>query len=106
MMLITGASAVVALLIGLIRWPDRIIAPVAVVLAALAGPMAALLFSDIHILPAVIIGALVAGVLVSFRRLGNLAGTPRSLPGAIAMGIGPVTALGSLVYFLDKLLIT
>jgi len=106
MMLITGASAVVALLISLIRWPDRIIAPVAVVLAALAGPMAALLFSDIHILPAVIIGALVGGVLVSFRRLANLAGPPRSLPGAVAMGIGPVTALGSLVYFLDKLLIT
>jgi hypothetical protein len=48
----------------------------------------------------------VGGVLVSFRRLANLAGPPRSLPGAVAMGIGPVTALGSLVYFLDKLLIT
>ncbi len=106
LMLITGVSAAVALLVGLIRWPDRIIAPVAVVLAALAGPMAALLFSDIHIVPAATVGAAVAAVLVSFRRLASLGGPPRSFPGAVAMGIGPVVALGSLVYFIDKLLIT
>jgi hypothetical protein len=106
MMTITGVSAAVALLVGLIRWPDRIVAPLAVVLAALAGPMAALLFSDIHIVPAALVGGVVAAVLVSFRRLASMGGPVRSLQGAAAMGIGPVAALGTLVYFIDKLLIT
>lgn len=105
-MLIAGVSAAVALGVGMIRWPDRVIAPVAVGLAALAGPLAALLFSDVHIVPAAIVGAVVAAVLMSFRRLASLGGPPRSYPGAVAMGIGPVTALGTLVYFIDKLLIT
>lgn len=106
MMLITGLSAAVALLVGLIRWPDRVIAPLAVGLAALTGPMAALLFSDIHIVPAAIIGAVIAAVLMSFRHLASLAGRRRTYQGAIAMGMAPIAALGTLVYFIDRLLIT
>jgi hypothetical protein len=106
LVLITGVSAAVALGVGLIRWPDRVIAPLGIVLAALAGPLAALLFSDIHIVPAAICGAAVAAVLVSFRRLGTLGGEPRNTAGGMAMGIAPVAALGTLVYFIDKLLIS
>jgi hypothetical protein len=106
MMLITGLSAAVALLIGLIRWPGRVIAPLAVGLAALTGPMAALLFSDLHILPAAIIGAVVAAVLMSFRHLAALAGARRSHLGAAAMGMAPIAALGTLIYFIDRLLVT
>ncbi|MCZ2402124.1 permease [Paenarthrobacter sp. Z7-10] len=106
MMLITGLSAAVALLVGLIRWPDRVIAPLAVGLAALTGPMAALLFSDVRIVPAAIIGAVVAAVLMSFRHLAGLAGPHRTQPGAIAMGLAPIAALGTLIYFIDRLLIT
>ncbi|MBG0739973.1 permease [Paeniglutamicibacter antarcticus] len=106
MTLIAGVSALVALLIGMIRWPDRVIAPLAIILAALAGPLAALLFSEVHIIQAAIIGAVIAAVLMSFRRLGTAAGRPRNVQGAIAMGIAPLGALGALVYFIDKLLIT
>ncbi len=106
MTLIAGVSALVALLIGMIRWPDRVIAPLAIILAALAGPLAALLVSDLHIFQAAIIGAVIAAVLMSFRRLGIAAGQPRNVQGAIAMGVAPLGALGALVYFIDKLLIT
>ncbi len=105
MTLIAGVSALVALLIGMIRWPDRVIAPLAILLAALAGPLAALLFSELHILEAAVIGAAVAAVLMSFRRLAGAAGRPRNFQGAIAMGIAPLGAIGALVYFIDKLLI-
>ncbi|PTT70701.1 permease, partial [Arthrobacter sp. HMWF013] len=40
MLLVAAISAAVALLAGLIRWPDSIIAPLGIVLAGLAGPLA------------------------------------------------------------------
>ena len=44
-------------------------------------------------------------MLVSFRRLVVLRGEPLNLPAAVGMGLGPVSAVGSLAYFIDKLLI-
>jgi hypothetical protein len=105
MMLVAGVSAAVALLAGLIRWPDSIVAPLGIVLAGLAGPLAGLVFSDIAVLPAAIFGVVVGAVLVSFRRLVTLRGTPLNFPAALGMGLAPVAAVGSLAYFIDKLLI-
>lgn len=106
MLLVAGVSAAVALLAGLIRWPDRIIAPLGIVLAGLAGPLAGLVFSDIAVLPAAVFGIVVGAVLVSFRRLVTLRGTPLNFPAALGMGLAPVLAVGSLAYFIDKLLIS
>lgn len=105
MLLVAAISAAVALLAGLIRWPDRIIAPLGIVLAGLAGPLAGLVFSDITVLPAAIFGVVVGAVLVSFRRLVTLRGGPLNLLAAFSMGLAPVSAVGSLAYFIDKLLI-
>lgn len=105
MLLVAAISAAVALLAGLIRWPDSIIAPLGIVLAGLAGPLAGLVFSDIAVLPAAIFGVVVGGVLVSFRRLVTLRGGPLNLLAALSMGLAPVSAVGSLAYFIDKLLI-
>ncbi|MBT1001125.1 permease [Paenarthrobacter sp. DKR-5] len=105
MMLVTGASGVFALAAGLIRWPDRIVAPIGIVLAGLAGPMAGLLFFDVPVLAAVVVGVAIGAVLVSFRRLVVLSGMPRTFPAALALGLAPVYALGTLVYFIEKLLI-
>lgn len=101
---IAGLSAVVVLLLGMIRWPDRIIAPLGLVLGGLAGPLAALLFSDVHILPAAVIGLVIAAVLLSFRRLASIASPLGNVAGSIAMGLAPVLSLGAMVYFIDKLL--
>jgi hypothetical protein len=106
LLLVTGVSAAVALGIGLIRWPDRIVAPLAILFGALAGPLAALLLTDVHLLPAAVVGAAVAAVLASFRSLAVAGGPRRSVPAGAAMGIAPILALGALVYFIDKLLIT
>jgi hypothetical protein len=105
MMLVAAISSAVALLAGLIRWPDTIVAPLGIALAGLAGPLAGLVFSDIAVLPAAIFGVVVGAVLASFRRLVTLRGGPLNLPAALSMGLAPVSAVGSLAYFIDKLLI-
>jgi len=105
MLLVAAISAAVALLAGLIRWPDRIVAPLGIVLAGLAGPLAGLVLSDVAVLPAAIFGVVVGAVLVSFRRLVTLRGAPLNVPAALSMGLAPVSAVGSLAYFIDKLLI-
>ena len=105
MMLVAGMSAAVALLAGLIRWPDSIVAPLGIILAGLAGPLAGLVLSDVAVLPAAVFGVVVGAVLVSFRRLVTFAGSPLNFPAALGMGLAPVSAVGSLAYFIDKLLI-
>ncbi|XAS69739.1 permease [Micrococcaceae bacterium Sec5.7] len=105
MLVVAGVSAAVALLAGLIRWPDRIVAPLGIVLAGLAGPLAGLVFSDIAVMPAAVFGVVVGAVLVCFRRLVTLRGGPLNFPAAVSMGLAPVSAVGSLAYFIDKLLI-
>ena len=105
MLLVAAISAAVALLAGMIRWPDSIVAPLGIVMAGLAGPLAGLVFSDIAVLPAAIFGVVVGAVLVSFRRLVTLRGGPLNLWAAVSMGLAPVSAVGSLAYFIDKLLI-
>ncbi len=106
MTLITVISAAVALAVGMLPWPDRALAPLAVVLSALAGPLAALLFSDLRIIPAAVLGALVAAVIASFRRLRTLTRPVRDIPGGFAAAVAPILSLGAVVYFLDKLLLT
>ena len=105
MLLVAAISAAVALLAGLIRWPDSVVAPLGIVLAGLAGPLAGLVLSDIAVLPAAIFGVVVGAVLASFRRLATLRGAPLNVPAALSMGLAPVSAVGSLAYFIDKLLI-
>lgn len=105
MLLVAAISAAVALLAGLIRWPDSVVAPLGIVLSGLAGPLAGLVFSDIAVLPATIFGVVVGAVLASFRRLVTLRGAPLNIQAALSMGLAPVSAVGSLAYFIDKLLI-
>ncbi len=105
MLLVAAISAAVALLVGLIRWPDRVVAPLGIVMAGLAGPLAGLVLSDIAVLPAAVFGVLVGAVLVSFRRLVTLRGGPLNFAAALSIGLAPVSAVGSLAYFIDKLLI-
>jgi hypothetical protein len=105
MLLVAAISAAVALLAGLIRWPDSIVAPLGIVMAGLAGPLAGLVLSDIAVLPAAIFGVVVGAVLASFRRMVTLRGAPLNVQAALSIGLAPVAAVGSLAYFIDKLLI-
>ena len=105
MVLVTGISAAFALLAGLIRWPDRIVAPLGIVLAGITAPLAGLIFSNIAVIPAAVVGVTVGSVLVSLRRLVILRGDRLNFAAALGMGLAPVAAVGSLAYFIDKLLI-
>lgn len=106
MSMIVAISAVVAMVVGMLPWPDRVAAPLGIVLAALAGPLAALVFSDLRILPAAVLGALVAAFIASFHRLRTLGGPLRNVFGGSAAALAPVLSLGALVYFVEKLLLT
>ncbi|MCQ9164564.1 MULTISPECIES: permease [unclassified Arthrobacter] len=106
MTVVAATGAGVALVIGMLPWPDRVLAPLAIVLAALAGPLAALLVSELRIVPAAVIGALVAAVIASFHRLRTLSGPVPNVAGGLAAAAAPVLALGALVYFMEKLLLT
>lgn len=105
MMLVTGVSVAVALLISALPWPDRVAAPVGLILATLAGPLGSMLFADVPNIAASVVGAVCGAVIVSFRRLALTGGGPRTMPGALAVGVAPIAALGALIYFLEKLLL-
>lgn len=101
--LVTGVSILVAIAVCLLPFPDRLVAPAAILLAALAGPLGALLFTDVPALPAAVVGLACAAVLTGTRRLLVARDAPLEMPAAVAAGITPVLAIGAVVYFLDKL---
>ncbi len=103
---IVAISAAVALLAGMLSWPDRVVGPLAVVLAGLAGPLAALMFSDIRILTSAILGLLVGAVIASYRRLRTLTGPAKSMAGRLSAALAPILSLGALVYFVEKLILS
>lgn len=105
MVLVAGLSAAVAVAAGLIRWPDRIVAPVGIVAAGLVAPLAGLVWSDIAVGPAAVVGVVMGSVLVSFRRMVTLRRGRLNFPAVLGMGVAPVWAVGALAYFIDKLLI-
>jgi hypothetical protein len=51
------------------------------------------------------VGVVIGSVLVSFRRLVILRGEALNVAAAISVAIAPVLAVGSLAYFIDKILI-
>lgn len=106
-MLVTGVSILVAIAVCLLPSPDRLVAPTAVVLAALAGPVGALLFTDdVPALPAAVIGGTCGVVIAGTRRLLVDREAPLAVIAAVAAGVTPVLAVGAVVYFLDKLFLS
>jgi hypothetical protein len=103
MMLITGISMLMAIAVCVLPWPDRIVAPLGVLLAVLAGTLGASISSSVPLLPAALVGAVAGTVIACFRRLILAEGGPRQVPAALAIGAAPIMASGGLVYFLEKM---
>ncbi|MFP5316388.1 MAG: hypothetical protein ACLGHS_13560, partial [Actinomycetes bacterium] len=103
---VTGISVLVAIATAALPLPDRMAAPLGVVLAALAGPLCALVFTDVEGLAAGIIGAVCGAVVMAGRRLVVSRETPFSTAALLAVGTTPVLGLGALVYFLERLLLS
>lgn len=105
MMLVSGLSIAAAVLIGTIRWPDRVTAPLGLVVAALVGGVGSVVGTNVPILPAVAVGAVLGAVVVGCRVLFVAEGRPRGTMAAIATGIAPVLAAGTLAYYVERLLL-
>jgi hypothetical protein len=105
LMLVTAISMLFAIGACVLPWPDRLVAPLGVALAALAGGVGGALLASVPVWPAVVVGAVMGTVVVCFRRLMAAAGGPVGVPGMLAAGLMPVLATGSLVYSLERLLI-
>lgn len=104
-LLVAAVSMLFAVGASVLPWPDRIVAPLGVALAALAGGVGAALFSSLPLWPAVLAGAVLGTLIVCFRRLTLAAAAPVPVPALVAAGLMPVLAAGSLVYSLGRLLI-
>lgn len=104
--LVTGISVLIAIATALLPWPDRMVGPLGVVLAALAGPLCALIFTDVEGLAAAIIGAVCGAVVMAGRRLVISRETPLNPAAVFAVGVAPILGIGSLAYFLERLLLS
>lgn len=96
---------IISVLIACLPARDRIVFPLVVVGGVLAGAAAGFVWGQATILFCAILGA-GAGVLVgAFRRFLILQGTPVGLRARAAVGAAPVAALGSIIYFAERVLI-
>jgi hypothetical protein len=105
MMLVSGASLAASILVCAIRWPDRIVFPLGLLMAALVAGMAGIAAADVAVLPAVVAGAVSGAVVVGFRALLVAGGGPRDTWGALAVGAAPVAAVGTMLYYVGRLLL-
>ncbi|MDQ4488715.1 permease [Sinomonas sp. ASV486] len=105
MLLVAAITTVVALLIGMIRWPDTIVGPLAIVFSGLAAPLAGLVFADITVLPATIAGVVIGAVLAAFRALNSTRPDRVAALGFVALGLAPAFAVGAIAYFMDRMLV-
>jgi hypothetical protein len=105
MTLIVAISAAIAILAAMLPWPDRAVAPLAIGLAALAGPLAALLFSDVRIVPAMVLGLISGAVIAAFRRLRTLSLPSKRFIGGASAALAPLLPLGTLLYFVEKIIL-
>ena len=106
MTLVTGLSILVAIAVCLLPLPDRLVAPAAVLLATLAGPLGALLFTDVPALAAAVVGLACGAIMAGTRRLLVAREAPLAAVASIAAGVTPVLTIGAVVYFLDKLFLS
>ncbi|WP_312856718.1 hypothetical protein [Arthrobacter mobilis] len=105
LLLVTAVSMLFAVAASVLPWPDRLVAPLGVVLAGLAGGVGGALFTSVPLWPAVLVGAVMGTVIVCFRRLLLAGGGPHRATAMVSAGLMPVLAAGSLVYPLERLLI-
>lgn len=105
MLLVAAISTVVALLLGMIRWPDTIIAPLTIVFAGLASPLAGLVLADVAVLPATLAGVVIGAVLAAFRALNSTRRDKVATAGFVALGLAPAFAVCTIAYLLDRMLV-
>ncbi|WP_150461789.1 hypothetical protein [Nesterenkonia ebinurensis] len=83
---------------------DVFVLPLIVVAAAAAAVITALVWGELTLLFAGVVGLTAGVLLASFRRFLFLQGAPEQLLSRLAVGAAPVAAMGAIVYFTERLL--
>ncbi|WP_022873783.1 hypothetical protein [Nesterenkonia alba] len=100
--------AALALLAGTVAaclpWRDAVVLPVVVVVTCAASVGAAVLWGEVTLLFAGVLGLAAGALMASFRRFVVLHGPPEGVLSALAVGTAPIAAMGGLVYFTERLL--
>ena len=103
--LVAGISMVGAAVPGMLRWPDRIVFPLGLVLAVLLGGAASLLDQRIGVLPALVLGAGCGLVVVAARAMLVSVGGPKDTLQMAAAALAPLLVCGSLSWYVSALLL-
>lgn len=103
-LLVSCFSAIVVFLISMVPWPDAVIAPFGLVLGVLAGPFAALLFADIHVIAALLTALATSAFVLAMRRVSSTVTAGRSIVTIAASALAPALGLGMLVYMAEKII--
>lgn len=83
---------------------DRIVLPLIVLTSTLAALGIALLWGELTLLFAGVLGLAAGVLLASFRRFLVLQGPPEQLLSRLAVGAAPIAGMGAVVYFTERLL--
>ncbi|MDM7990056.1 hypothetical protein [Arthrobacter sp. zg-Y877] len=102
----TGSAALAAVAVSLIPLPDRMAAPLGLFAGGLTAALVALASAGVPWLAAAFSGVVVAAVVMAFRRLALSRADNSNAAGRLALGLAPVLVLGSVIYFLGRLLVS
>ena len=83
---------------------DAVVLPLVVAASAAASLGIGLLWGELTLLFAGVVGLAAGVLLASFRRFLFLQGAPEQILSRLAVGTAPIAAMGALVYFTERLL--
>ena len=83
---------------------EAVVLPGIIVASVAAAVGTALLWGELTLLFAAVLGLAAGALLASFRRFLVLQGVPEALFSKLAVGASPIAAMGGLVYFTERLL--
>lgn len=100
-----GALALFAgVLVASVPAREAVVIPGVVIASVAAAVGTAVLWGELTLLFAGVLGLAAGALLVSFRRFLVLQGPPEALLSKLAVGAAPIAAMGGLVYFTERLL--
>lgn len=103
--LMAGISMVGAAVPGMLRWPDRIVFPLGLVLAVLLGGAASLLDPQVGVAAALVLGAGCGLIVVAARAMLVSVGGPKDRIQMAAAALSPLLVCGSVTWYVSVVLL-
>lgn len=101
---LTAATLSLGVLISCLPWRDAVVLPLVMVGSIVSAVAMAVLWGELTLLFAVILGLGAGALLACFRRFLIQQGAPSGLLSSLAVGAAPIAATGVLVYFTERVL--